>query len=206
VDLQTKALWLRQATMIFKILIFLALFHDCPFTDVGISNESGLTLNIHSFFVPQLAMAQESSLFHGEWWRKLPMVSLPPDPQPLDSLKARSFELDLERAASLSLPFSHDNGTPESELLAQYPAQLETYSRNIALFGDKYSEHSEDGGPYLQIYHFRYLRHYDLQRISNRLYYLQTWLRQGYILSNKDEEELNRLLKDQGIFSVLDKY
>jgi hypothetical protein len=189
--------------MIFiKVLYFLTLLHDRPFTEASPSNKSYLVLNKESF-VPLLAMAQESSLFHGEWWQRWSMVSLPPHPQPPDSLKAGSSDLDLERAASLPLPPSDDWDGPEREPFEKYPARLETYSRHKAGFGDLYSEYSGEGGPCLHVYHFRYLRHYDLQRISNRLYYLQTRLRLGYILSNKDGEELNGLLKDQGIFSIL---
>jgi hypothetical protein len=140
-------------------------------------------------------MSREPTVFEGEWWwPKLSSIHLPPEPQPEYRTTARSFESDLELGASTPLPIGprRYHNYIEQVSLTNQPARLQHYYAVHLLF-DPYRETG------LSTANFNSLRYCDIQRITHKLPHLQDQLATGAVLSEADSEEMNRLLRAQGM-------
>ena len=82
-------------------------------------------------------------------------------------------------------------------MLSDYPDRLGHYARLHHVL-----DPSRDLSP--ATHTFKFLRYYDLQRITHKLIRLNDLLDSEFGISKEDTEELNTLLRDQGTRENLD--
>jgi hypothetical protein len=133
-------------------------------------------------------------------------MPLPPDPEKQEPSVVRAFEADLELGSNAPLKppkievFEREYLRGEEALLKTYPDRLLAATEVAARSENR--AHAD-----LQVYYFRLLRHYDLSLITHKLHHLQGQLEasRGTGISNKESQELTKLLQDQGDFSTQEK-
>ena len=149
-------------------------------------------------------MPGEHSLFDGEWWwPRWSSSSLPLPPEPLEPSILCALQADLELGMGLPLEkpenYSQEDHRSSEPLLRTYPDRLLRASESWAKWEPLLDMHQP-------IRYFRVLRYYDLNLITHKLHHMQKRLEAKSVdgLSNKENQELTKLLQDQGILSVLD--